>query len=183
MTLHSPYRIKKNIEGGERILIQTEKPTISIALYKASEQDFFEVKHFLKRHKQSSMQSDDSVFIVRLNTASSRTIIGVAKLKQLNQNTHWLHGVYVVLPWRNQGVASQLLQFITEWLPIQHANEQNSQIFAFPLPHLETFYRKIGYRPTAPLTLPQTLQARYQAAQTQQKGWLSMSLTIKNNLI
>ena len=163
-------------------MINTEKPTRSTTLHKASEQDFFEVKHFLKRHKQSSIQSDDSVFIVRLNTASSRAIIGVAKLKKLNPKTHWLHGVYVDLPWRKQGHASQLLQFIAAWLPMQYANEQTLKIFAFPLRHLEDFYLNKGYQATDPSNLPEALRNRYHRAQTQQKGWLSMSITIKNNL-
>ncbi|VAW46200.1 hypothetical protein MNBD_GAMMA03-1185 [hydrothermal vent metagenome] len=157
---------------------QSSQATIHLKM--ATQNDLFEVKYFLKRHKQSSVQSDDSVFIVRLNTPSSRAIIGVAKLKSLSQHTFWLHGLYITPLHRKQGMATQLLQFLTEQLAAIHSKYSSdvNQIFAFPLAHLERFYLQHHYQLIEPSHLPNELNLRYQNAQKQHKNWLCMALKL-----
>ncbi|MCF6345199.1 MAG: GNAT family N-acetyltransferase [Thiomicrorhabdus sp.] len=146
-----------------------QQTTPSITVQKATENDFFEIKHFIKRHKQSRAQLDDTLFITRLNTPSSQAIIGLAKVRNITHTADWLHGVYVEPTWRNQGIAGELMMFIQQ-------QAKNRQMFTFPLPHLKNFYLKQGYQPIEPSELPATLQIRYQNALEHHKKWHCMSL-------
>ncbi len=154
----------------------------SIHLQIATQNDLFELKHFLKRHKQRSVQSNDLVYLVRLYMPSSQAIIGVGKLKSISQNTFWLHGLYISPSQRKQGYASQLLLFMAAQRQETHnsSSGQTKQIITFPLAHLETFYLKNNYQFIEPSGLPSELNLRYQKAKKQHKNWLCMALKLEN---
>ncbi len=149
--------------------------THSIDLSLATTEECFELKHFLKRHKQSQIQRHESVYIVRLNRAQTSTIIGVAKLIHIfssndSPSTYWLRGLYIESSQRKKGYANQLLRFMAE--SINHQTKP-AQIIAFPLKHLEALYRKQGYQIMESTELPSPLRHQYQP----QKGWLCMHYT------
>ncbi len=147
--------------------------THSISLSLATTEESFELKHFLKRHKQSQIQRNETVYIVRLNRAQTSTIIGVAKLIPISNDspsTYWLRGLYIEPSQRKKGYANRLLRFMAE--SINHPTKP-SQIIAFPLKHLEALYRKQGYQRIESGELPSSLRHQYQP----QKGWLCMRYT------
>lgn len=146
------------------------KQLVSITL--AKDADFFEIKHFLKRHKQSSAKRNDRVYIVRYE----KRLIGIAKLVPIVNTSslrqYWLTGLYMEEIYRNLGLASQLLKFIYQDLSTEDAL---FEILAFPYHHLEQFYHQNGYQPIEPEELPKELQSRYLKAKEQQKNWLCMA--------
>lgn len=146
-----------------------------ICLSLASTENAFELKHFLKRHKQSSIQHNESVYIVRLKNEQHSSIIGVAKLAMLPKDTtstYWLRGLYVENSQRKKGYASQLLSFIAESVISQ---KKAVHIIAFPLKHLERLYQKQDYQMIPSTQLPPALVGKY----LHQKGWLCMRFQSK----
>jgi len=146
-----------------------------ITLHHATEADFFEIKHFLKRHKQSSANRHDKVYIVRFQ----KRLIGIAKLVVIPNDSaidqYWLRGLYIEAAHRKQGLASLLLKFIDQDLTEQSIRTQvHVEIMAFPFAHLESFYLQNGYQFLKPTTLPSILKEPYQKACEQKKNWLSM---------
>jgi len=142
---------------------------VSISL--ATEVDFFEIKNFLKRHKESSANRNDRNYIVRYENR----LIGIAKLIIVSDNVttekYWLRGLYIDDSFRNLGLGSSLLKFIFQNLTEKHVR---FEILAFPHLHLESFYMQNSYQPIDPTELPMNLQERYQKAKRQQKDWLCM---------
>lgn len=134
--------------------------------------DFFEIKHFLKRHKQSSANHLDKIYIVR----QQNSLIGIAKLIIIsdasNTKQYWLRGLYIDENWRNQALASRLLTFINQNLAL---SGKPTEIFAFPFKHLDRFYLQNGYQHIAIEQLPKQLEERYKIATQQQKNWLCMA--------
>jgi len=145
----------------------------SIDLSLATTEDSFELKHFLKRHKQSQIQRNDNAYIVRLNLAQTSTIIGVARLIHLSNSQptiYWLRGLYIETSQRKKGYAKQLLRFMVEAISQQ---KKPFQIITFPLKHLEALYHKQGFQRVASAQLPPVLIHQYQP----KKGWLCMHYT------
>lgn len=144
--------------------------THSISLSLATTETCFELKHFLKRHKQGQIQRNERVYIVRLNSTQASTIIGVAKLIPISSDsptTYWLRGLYIETSQRKKGYANRLLRFMAK--SIRHQTKP-FQIIAFPLKHLEVLYQKQGYQIMENTKLPSPLRHQYQP----QKGWLCM---------
>ncbi|NPA72986.1 MAG: GNAT family N-acetyltransferase [Gammaproteobacteria bacterium] len=138
---------------------------------------FYEVKHFLKRHKQASASRTDFIYLVR----HGQTLIGVARVipqvdLSMNDSTpcFWLRGLFITEPQRKQGIASHLLKRVQKSLSKSH---KDFVLVAFPYQHLAQFYQKNGYQATSHNALPLELMNRYQSALDNRKNWLCMHLT------
>lgn len=154
-----------------------------ITMHYATEADLFEIKHFLKRHKQSSAQRDDSIYMVR----HQKRLIGIARLVEIFHKCeitqYWLRGLYIEASWRQQGLATQLIAFMDQHvIESKISSKCDIEIVAFPLSHLESFYLRNGYQPLEPSKLSIILQERYQKALNQQKRWLCMSKVIQTDV-
>lgn len=139
------------------------------------------LNHFLKQHKQSTAGRGDLNFWVKAH----HEIIGCARLISIEPDHTgmqilWLRGVYVKPEARHQGIASQLLRFIHEYLSQSRGTDNQTPIecFAFPHSHLKGFYQALGYSLCEKSTLPKVLKERFQQAQSHNKSWLSMHQTI-----
>lgn len=142
-----------------------------IKLSLASAMDFFEVKHFLKQHKESSANRNDLVYMVRYQTK----LIGLARLVPI-ENTqepqYWLRGLFIETHFRQHRLATHLMDFMTSDLKNQH---DHFEIFAFPFGHLQQFYKQNGYKTIEVTDLPINLQKTYRNALNQGKNWLCMA--------
>lgn len=141
----------------------------------ATESDHYEIKHFLKKNKQSSVSRDDRVYILR----QQKKLIGIARLipaHDSNIERYWLRGLFIDELWRNKGLASQLLNTIDQDLTSIGALVE---IIAFPYQHLDSFYQFNGYHHIEPSLLREPLKTSYFNAKQQQKNWLCMGKLIK----
>ncbi len=142
-----------------------------IKLSLASATDFFEIKHFLKQNKESSANRNDLVYIVRYQTK----LIGLARLVHI-ENTqeplYWLRGLFIETHFRQQRLATQLLDFMTSDLKTHH---DHVEILAFPYVHLKQFYEQNRFNSIGPNHLPISLQKTYRNALNQGKTWLCMA--------
>ncbi len=142
-----------------------------IKLSLASATDFFEIKHFLKQNKESSANRNDLIYMVRYQTK----LIGLVRLMYI-ENTqepqYWLRGLFIETDFRQQRLATHLLDFMTSDLKVRH---EDFEIFAFPFVHLQQFYKQNGYKTIEVTDLPISLQNTYQNALNQGKTWLCMA--------
>jgi len=139
----------------------------------ANNEEFYEIKHFLKRNKTHSANRDDIIYLVRAGTS----IIGLARLLKIDDQAGalWLRGLYIQDPWRNKGIASQLL---LEILQSQQNQFKTKSLFAFAEPHLAPFYNHNKYEIIDKSALPQSLKQKYCNAQEQGKNWLCLVKSI-----
>ncbi|NRA53522.1 MAG: GNAT family N-acetyltransferase [Gammaproteobacteria bacterium] len=112
----------------------------------------------------------DMVWVARDNsTAKSATstavIIAVARLAPIVNKYHLLTGVYVDDNYRQQGIASQLIEALVN---------QQSPCYTFALNHLELFYLRLGFEPIADDNLPCELAQRFRAYQQQGRKIVAM---------
>ncbi|GAB6070814.1 hypothetical protein JCM30760_19110 [Thiomicrorhabdus hydrogeniphila] len=139
----------------------------------ATENEFYEIKHFLKRNKTYSANRDDLIYTVR----SNNTLIATARLLKItdSKNALWLRGLFVANEYRQLKVASHLLGFIKKDL---QKNHNTNTLYAFCEAHLETFYLQNQYHNISPSDLPKTLHDRIQSAQQNGKNWLCFTIAI-----
>jgi len=142
-----------------------------IKLSLASATDFFVIKHFLKQHKENSANRNDLIYMVRYQTK----LIGLARLVQIEdviKPQYWLRGLFIETDFRQQRLATHLLDFIACDLKNHH---DHFEIFAFPFVHLQQFYKQNGYKTIEVTDLPISLQKTYRNALNQGKNWLCMA--------
>ncbi len=138
------------------------------------------LNHFLKQHAEPTAGRGDWNYWIKQHNK----IVAVARLLPVNGNVSnglWLRGVYVIESERHQGLGSQLITWIHQDLQnrVKTQTNQNNQacsfqIYAFPYSHLSSFYSALGYQSCLPDELPDTLQQRFEQAQSSNKGWLCM---------
>lgn len=139
----------------------------------ASTTDFYEIKHFLKQHKESSASRNDLIYTVRYQTK----LIGLVRLLHIegaSQPQYWLRGLFIETEFRQQGLATHLLTLMDMDLQSRH---DNFEILAFPYIHLKSFYEQNGFYSIQLKDLPVSLQNTYQNALNQGKTWLCMAFT------
>lgn len=144
-----------------------------IKLCLASTSDFFEIKHFLKQHKESNASRNDLIYTVRYQTK----LIGLARLipvKDAIKPQYWLRGLFIETDFRQQRLATNLLDVMTSDLIARH---DNFEILAFPYVHLKQFYEQNGFNSIDLNQLPASLQKTYQNALNQGKTWLCMGFS------
>lgn len=146
--------------------------TLTFSLATADE--FYEIKHFLKRNKIDSANRDDFIYIVRLNN----TIIATARLLKIenSQNALWLRGLFVANEYRHLKIASQLLNHIK--INLQEKPSYNT-LYAFCECHLKPFYLSNQYQLILPSYLPKALQKRILRAQQNGKNWLCFTQQVQ----
>jgi N-acetylglutamate synthase-like GNAT family acetyltransferase len=143
-----------------------------IKISPADATDFYEIKHFLKRHKESSASRNDLIYIVR----DQKSLIGLVRLLKIEDSQtsqYWLRGLFIEPAYRQKRLASQLLELMTVDLKARH---EHFAIWAFPYSHLNKFYGRNGFQSTGMNTLPTSLKSTYQNAIKQRKTWLCMAL-------
>ena len=143
-----------------------EKP-VNFAI--ASKDEFYEIKHFLKRHNTYSANRSDIIYTVRLD----KKLIGLARLINIanDTNTLWLRGLFIDEAWRNKGLATSLLSYLYK---DQIKSLQIKSIVAFAEPHLKTFYQQNNYTEITMEQLPPSLKNRLENAYSQGKKWLCL---------
>jgi predicted GNAT family N-acyltransferase len=131
------------------------------------------LNHFLKQHDQGRAGRGDLNIISRHGTR----IIGCARFLPVENEPDvlWLRGVFVMESERHRGVATALLNFARETLL---KDRPDTRCYAFAQPHLEGFYRALGYCFCTPEALPQALNVRFQQAQSNGKQWLCLVLEV-----
>ncbi len=147
-----------------------DRKLIKISL--ASTPDFFEIKHFLKQHKESSASRNDLIYTVRYQ----KKLVGLARLIPIEdaiEPQYWLRGLYIEADFRQLRLATHLLDFIASDLKNRH---DHFEIFAFPFVHLLQLYKQNDYKTVEITDLPINLQKTYQNALKQGKSWLCMAL-------
>ena len=146
-----------------------DKNLIKLSL--ASAADFFAIKHFFKQHKQSSASRNDLIYTVHYQTK----LIGLARLIPIEDSvkpSYWLRGLFIETDFRQQRLASHLLNFITSDLNVRH---DTFEILAFPHAHLNALYKRCDFQTIDINHLPISLQLTYQNALNQGKHWLCMA--------
>lgn len=142
-----------------------------IKLSLASATDFFEIKHFLKQHKESSASRNDLIYTVHYQAK----LIGLVRLVPI-ENTikpeYWLRGLFIETDFRQQHLATHLLDFMTSDLKSRY---DHFKILAFAYVHLKQFYEQNGFNSIGLNHLPLSLQNTYQNALNQGKTWLCMA--------
>ena len=135
----------------------------------ATEDEFYEIKHFLKRNNTYSANRNDTIYLVRYR----EKIIGLARLLKVEgaTNTLWLRGLYINNKWRSKGIASELLSKIYKELQRQ---DKIKHIYAFAEKHLEHFYKHNAYQEIHKDLLPISLKQKFENAQQQGKKWLCL---------
>ncbi|WP_029408078.1 GNAT family N-acetyltransferase [Thiomicrorhabdus sp. Milos-T2] len=139
----------------------------------ATNEQFYEIKHFLKQNQTYSANRSDKIYTVRNN----HKLIGLARLLSLDDcvKTFWLRGLFIESGSRNQGIASALLTYIRK-------NETQlaeiTSIVAFAEPHLQAFYANNRYQEVSVNHIPNSLQDRFNNAQNQGKNWLCLKTKI-----
>jgi len=135
----------------------------------ASADEFYEIKHFLKKNQTYSANRGDIIYTVRMD----KKLIGIARLLTVegDSDSLWLRGLFVEQSWRNQGIASQLLSKLYQ---SQKSTAGIKQVLAFAEYHLDNFYSLNNYEPLNPELLPESLQIRFFKAKEQGKKWLCL---------
>jgi len=146
--------------------------TLTFSLATADE--FYEIKHFLKRNKIDSANRDDFIYIVRLKN----TIIATARLLIIenSQNALWLRGLFVANEYHHLKIASRLLTHIKSNLQKKHCY---NTLYAFCECHLKPFYLSNQYQLIVPSHLPKALQERILKAQQNGKNWLCFTQQVQ----
>jgi N-acetylglutamate synthase-like GNAT family acetyltransferase len=143
---------------------------IKISLADAT--NFYEIKHFLKQHKESSASRNDLIYIVR----DKKRLIGLVRLLEIEDSQtpqYWLRGLFIEPAYQQKRLASQLLELMAADLKARH---EHFAIWAFPYIHLNKFYGRNGFQSTEVNKLPTNLKNTYQNAIKQRKTWLCMAL-------
>lgn len=140
----------------------------------AREDEFYEIKHFLKRNQTYPANRSDVIYLVR----SGQSLIGLARLLKIEDSSQalWLRGLFISEQWRGKKIATQLLSKIYE---SQLSNRNIKTIYAFAEQHLSDFYALNQYDLIAPETLPTSLKQKSINAKKQGKKWLCLSRTIQ----
>lgn len=156
----------------------------------AETDEFYPIKHFLKRHKTHGANRDDWIFTVKLintdNSASenSSPLIGIARLLPVEDSTTtlWLRGLFIVPEHRHQGIATALLEFIHQQLIEDKRFESITKIAAFSETHLQLFYQQNHYQQLLAeqieKELPPSLWLKFDNASRNNKNWLCWQLTL-----
>jgi N-acetylglutamate synthase-like GNAT family acetyltransferase len=146
-----------------------DRNLIKISLAVAA--DFYEIKHFLKQQKESTASRNDLIYIVR----DQKRLIGLVRLLEIEDSQtsqYWLRGLFIEPAYRQQRLASQLLDLMTADLKARH---EPFAIWAFPYIHLNKFYGRNGFQSIDVNKLPTSLKTTYQNAIKQGKTWLCMA--------
>lgn len=135
----------------------------------ASKEEFYEIKHFLKRHNTYSANRSDIIYIAR----SGKRLIGLARLIAIDDcnDALWLRGLFIDEAWRHKGLATSLLNFLYK---NQIESLQIKSTIAFAEPHLKKFYQKNNYTEVTIDELPPSLKDRLESAYSQGKKWLCL---------
>ncbi|WP_019555689.1 GNAT family N-acetyltransferase [Thiomicrorhabdus arctica] len=155
------YKIDLEIQLFDRNLIKLSLATTA---------DFFEIKHFLKQHKESRANRSDLIYIVRYHTR----LIGLARLVQMRdtiESQYWLRGLFIETDFRQRRLATHLLDLMNSDLKSRH---NKFEIFAFPYVHLKQFYEENSFHSIRLSDLPLSLQNTYRNALKQGENWLCM---------
>ncbi|QCU90685.1 GNAT family N-acetyltransferase [Thiomicrorhabdus sediminis] len=161
--------------------------THSFAL--AEPDEFYQIRHFLKRHKTHGANRDDWIFTVKLihsdnNASENKPLIGIARLLPVEDSitTLWLRGLFIAPEHRNQGIATALLEFIHQQLVEDKHFESITNIAAFSETHLQLFYQQNHYQQLLAeqieKELPPSLWQKFDNASRNNKSWLCWQLTI-----
>jgi len=126
-------------------------------------------KFYRQMNARGKASGGDRVWVARDNSTVKRAtsialIIAVARLSPVNKY-HLLTGVYVDDNYRQQGIASQLIEALVN---------QQSPCYTFALSHLEQFYLRLGFEPIADDNLPCELAQRFRAYQQQGRKIVAM---------
>jgi len=105
----------------------------------------------------------DTVWVARDNETTA--IIAVGRLAPIANQFHLLTGVYVSENYRQQGIASQLINALVQ---------QQSPCYTFALSHLSDFYQRLSFVPVAEDDLPCELAQRFRAYQQQGRQIVAM---------
>ncbi|WP_319381771.1 GNAT family N-acetyltransferase [Thiomicrorhabdus sp.] len=133
-----------------------------------TEHSHFQLKHFLKVHKQRSLYKEDRGFIA----TDQKRLVAFSRLVPLNQQNHfWLRGLFVIPEMRRRGIASQLIETILEEL---HQLHRPAYLFLFARQTLEGFYSAKGFSPLEAADLPTELQTRFEQARQKGHQWTAM---------
>ncbi len=146
-----------------------ERNLIKLSL--ASATNFYEIKHFLKQHKESSANRNDLIYLVRYQAK----LIGLVRLVQLEgaiKPQYWLRGLFIDSDFRQKRLATHLLDLMTSDLRTRHGH---FEILAFPYVHLKQFYEQNGFNLIDLNQLPTSLQNNYKNALNHGKTWLCMA--------
>ena len=137
----------------------------------ASKDEFYEIKHFLKRHNTYSANRTDIIYTVR----SDKKLIGLARLINIDDcnDALWLRGLFIDEAWRNKGLATSLLNYLYK---NQIESLQTKSIVAFAEPHLRKFYQQNNYTEVTMEHLPPSLKNRLESAYAQGKKWLCLMI-------
>jgi len=135
----------------------------------ASKDEFYEIKHFLKRHNTYHANRTDVIYTIR----SENKLIGLARLITVDDddNTLWLRGLFIDEAWRNKGLATSLLNYLYN---NQIKSLETKSIVAFAEPHLKQFYQQNNYTEVTMEQLPPSLKKRLENAYSQGKKWLCL---------
>lgn len=135
----------------------------------ASKDEFYEIKHFLKRHNTYSANRTDIIYTVR----SDKKLVGLARLINIDDDSNalWLRGLFIDEAWRHKGLASSLLNYLYK---NQIESLQTKSIVAFAEPHLRKFYQINNYTVVTVEQLPPSLKKRLENAYSQGKKWLCL---------
>jgi len=135
----------------------------------ASKDEFYEIKHFLKRHNTYSANRTDIIYTIR----TENKLIGLARLITIDDdnNTLWLRGLFIDEAWRHKGLATSLLNYLYK---NQIEPLETKSIVAFAEPHLKQLYQKNNYAEVTMEHLPPSLKNRLENAYSQGKKWLCL---------
>lgn len=110
------------------------------------------IKHFHKRHQLAAPAQTDKLALL----SQQQRLIAVARFVEINQ-AWWLRGLFVVESQRGQGLGTQLLR--------ASLCQLNAPCYAFAQPHLNHFYRHLGFQARDTFTLQTELASRFQRYQ------------------
>lgn len=104
-------------------------------------------------------------------------IIAAARLMPHHQGHFLLRNLCVASDMRNQGVATHLLtKILAELIPRTECEATNSaaNCYCYALPHLQNFYRALGFRPLTIEQVPQDIAETHLRNCARKRGWVLM---------
>ncbi|WP_152833737.1 GNAT family N-acetyltransferase [Hydrogenovibrio sp. JE_KL2] len=134
----------------------------NIVCQQAEQNDFLLGNRFLKTHGQATAGRADKLFTVKIN----QNLVGAAWLR-LIENDYWLRSLFVLPEYRNQKLASKLLDFFHTSVQQQ----SNAKITCLAKAELTEFYLKNGYTAIAFESLSNTWQKQFSPYLQQHPTW------------
>lgn len=103
---------------------------------------------------------------------SGQSIIGGVRLEPIEE-AFWLRNLFVIPDQRRKKIGSQLVKSCCQF--------STKAVYLFPLPHLNTYYSKLGFEETKAKNLPLPLQQKLQQYQAKGKAFIPMGRTINKH--